>query len=813
MSTPSGTPVAARIAPIAFGPPRIEGGRAPFPLTPLVGRDRELAAILDLLADPETRLLSLIGPGGVGKTRLALAVVGALGDHFADGAVFVPLAAVADPALVLPTVAHALGVQAAGRRPAPEIVATALQDRHLLLVLDNVEQVVSAAPDLSALLAACPGVKALVTTRAALRVRGEQQVPVPPLSLPERGGGQLGVAMASLDTLRESGAVALFAQRARQVNPDFALTETNAAAIAEIVRRLDGLPLAIELAAAWTRMFPPAALLGRLERRLPLPAGRTRDHPQRHRTMRDSVAWSDALLDPEQQTLLRRLAVFVGGFDLEAAEAVVGGGRAAGGGGVGDATSGFVAAPSVLDGLAELADKSLLAAAAGPAGEPRFGLLDTVREYALERLRGGDEEAETRDRHAAYMLRLVAHARRQMEGPDRTAARDRVERERDNARAALAWAHERGDAETVQRLAAELARFWVILGYITEGRGWLERAVRMDAVSSPPARVDALHWAASFAVGQDDPDRASALNREAMALARASDYRLGVAMAVFESGHIAERRGAVDEASAFYEEALDLFRGLGETVWTGVALRNLGVTAAARGALDVAAARHREALAIWRDLAHPWGVPAALRDLADAALRGGDVAAALPLYLESLAGWRRLREPFHLERCVWGLARVAQALGRPERAARLLGAAVALCEAVGYVPSTAMRTHYDDVAATLRSTLGDAPFETAWSGGRTLALDAVLDEALAGSALPTPKSGSGGVKPDPAKPLSARELDVLRLVAAGRHDAEIADTLFIGRRTVGSHLASIFAKLGVNSRAAAVALAVRGDLL
>jgi predicted ATPase len=686
----------------------------PVQPTPLVGREAEITAIRRQLEQRDIRLVTLTGPGGIGKTRLGLQVAAELVDVFNHGVLFVPLSAVTDPALVPSAIAQALGVQEEGGQPLVAQLQEHLRERELLLVLDNLEQVLAAVPVVAGLLATAPGLKVLATSRERLQLRGEREIPVPPLALPDPRH------LPTLEALTQYEAVRLFIERAQDVRPDFAVTNATAPAVAEICIRLDGLPLAIELAAVRVKVLSPAAILARLDHRLTLLTGGARDLPTRQQTLRAAIDWSYDLLSPDEQAFFRRVGVFVGGFALEAVEAVV---SAAGPVGV-----------DTLDGVSSLVDKSLLRQGEDTDGEPRYTMLETIREFGLEQLDANGEAEQTRRAHGEHFLAFADELSPLTWGPEQAHSLDQLQAELDNLRAAFAWAVAAEETGTALSLGIFLERLWDVRGYLSEGRDWLERASALPMEGIPGGRqAQALSNAGSIAQAQGDLEGAWALQERALAIIREVDTeggRRGTAHILNRLGIIALCQGDSDRADALQQDALARFRELGDPSAAATVLNNLGVNADDRG--DYARARelYEEALLQQREAGDIQAIAIYLGNLGEVARDQGDHVAAAVYYREGLTIWAALKDRWNTTSTLDGVAMLAFDRGHPERAARLFGAAVALREVVGAPLAANERADQERYVDLVRVALGDEVFTTAWEAGRTLSLEEAITEAL-----------------------------------------------------------------------------------
>ena len=682
-----------------------------IPPTALIGREMEVAAVMAMLVDG-TRLVTLTGPGGTGKTRLAQEIAAGALERYPDGVFFVDLSVLTDPALVLPTIAATLGVREVLGQPLFQTLVRFLTDKRLLLLLDNCERILAAAPEVGALLAANPTVSILATSRAALHIRGEHEFPLQPLPLPTVD------RLPPLEELAQVPAVALFVDLAAASRPDFTLTPGNAAAVASICRRLDGLPLAIELAAARVKVLPPAALLARLEQRLPLLTGGGRDLPTRQRTMRDALAWSYDLLSSDEQSLFRRFAVFAGGFTLEAAVAVVGpeGERA------------------VLDGVIALVEQSLVRQIAVLEVEPRYQMLETVREFGLERLEGAGEEDESRQRHARHFLVLAERPDRGTQLFPDLESITRVASEQDNVRLALTWFDEHDEIDALLTLSSLLYDLWLAHGLYREGLRWLERALERSSHTASAGRVRALVAAGMLALFQGDYTRAATFSSEGLALARELGDPLRVGQALTIAGFLAYRQGEYGRAVDLLTEGYERLSHLGDRVPsaradTGQALLLLGGVALVQEQFDRAASWNASSLEHFQEVGNDWGIGEAQASLGAVSYCTENHGRAAVLYSASLGRARALRHPLMVGSSLHGLAGVAAATGQPEAGARLLGAAEGILSSLGapiYPRDQPIRAR---ALAALTKALEPERLAAAREAGRALSLEAASAEA------------------------------------------------------------------------------------
>ena len=848
-------------------------------LTSLIGREQEVTQVCALLQHSEVRLVTLTGTGGIGKTRLGLQVAAELLDTFADGTYFVSLAAVNDPVIVIHTIAHLLGLehQHIGQRLPTEhmeYLKAFLRGKHLLLLLDNFEQVVSAASDLAELLVACPHLKILVTSRAALHIQGEHEYPVPPLALPKRA------QLAENEDLSHYAAVALFLERALAIKPDLAVTNANMQAIAAICVHLDGLPLAIELAAARSKLFPPRALLQRMTHRLDVLTGGVQGAPARQQTLRNMIAWSYNLLDAREQQLFQRLSVFVGSYALEAVESFY--------------NTFADGAAQVLDAVASLIDNNLLLQIERDGEEPRLVMLEMIREYGLEVLAASGEEEHTRQAHVAYYLALAEKARPELAGPQQAAWLDRLEREHANLRAALQWSLAQGKAKhdmtIALRLGVALQNFWSVHGHYSEGRSFLEQALAAREGVAAPLQAKAFFAAANMAFVQSDHDRGEELCQKSLKLFRELGDRPGIAYALYLLAWVSQ--DDIKSDVAMVEEALLLFQEIGNreyVAWSfytlaylnclqgeysrafalvedglaqhkeienkrGIAFSliqwarihfdsqgdlaiahalldesfalfkelddkvGLGYSHALRGQIafvegDAAKARVliEESLALYRELGAQQGIAELLCRLARVVALQSDNMTAYRLYEEGLAIARAINLKELVASCLEGLAEVAAIQGKLARATQLWGAAEVLREAVSVPIPFVDRAHYERQIDSVCARLGEKAFAAAWTRGRTMTLEQVL--ATQGrEGVEAPAITATTLSPPYPAGLTAREVGVLRLVAKGLTNAEIAQELKLSDKTVAHHLTHIFNKTSSENRAAAAAFAIRHDL-
>jgi predicted ATPase len=757
------TAIRDRLSDLRFKHPEIRRSNLPLPITAFVGREKELAAVKQLLLRRDVRLVTVTGPGGIGKSRLAIEVAREMTDHFTCGVYFVPLAAVTDPSLVTLAIAQTLGVRETGGQQPLEALKEYLRNSisaPLLLLIDNFEHVVAAAPMLAELLTLAPSLNLLVTSRAALHVSNEHEFPLEPLGLPDSR------SLPSLEALSRYSAISLFVQRAAAVKPNFELTEENAAAVAEICARLDGLPLAIELAAARVKLLSPSAMCTRLASRLQLLTGGARDLPARQQTLRQAIDWSYDLLSQPEQKLFRRLSVFQSGCTLEAVESVCDTKKDLG--------------LDVLDGMASMVDKSLMRQIEQKDGEPRFVMLETVREYGLEKLAASGEEPLARRAQAAYCLVLSEEGAAEDVVGKQTEWMDRFEIEHDNFRTALEWLTQTGNVEWGLRLGLALFRFWEMREYLAEGRERLGKLLKLEGATAPTnLRLRALFAAGVLAADQGDYVVSDALFEENLEFARRLDDKRSIAVslnamavttrdrgdlsasrALFEKSlalwrdlhdaqavarglsnlaNVVKSQEDYAHASTLNEECLSIFRDLNDRTGIAWALNHQGDVAHDQG--DSAAARYlyEQSLVCFRDLSDQWGVAGTLADLGNLAKEQRDYRAADSLYLESLRVFQELEHKRGVARLLECFAGSAAAQSEPERALRLAGAAAALRQSLGVPLTPTEQGKLERSLEPARQALTTAVGRTAWLEGWVMPIEKAIDGLLKPASTPGPR--------------------------------------------------------------------------
>jgi predicted ATPase/DNA-binding CsgD family transcriptional regulator len=836
----------------------------------------------NLLQQTDVRLVTLIGPGGVGKTRLGVEVANDLLDVFDAHVSFISLGSISNPDLVIPTIAQSFGLKETGEQSLLELLKALIRDIPILLVLDNFEQVVMAAPKLSELLTACQHLKFLVTSRTALHVRDEHEFPILPLALPN-----LNPPLTS-DVLSQYAAVTLFLERARSVKPNFQMTSTNAHTIAEISVHLDGLPLAIELAAARMKLLSPQALLARLDQRLEVLTSGARDVPVRQQTLSNTIAWSYDLLDTVDQQLFRRLSVFKGGWTLEAAGAVSA---------VLDGAKNDVV---LLDRVNTLLDNSLLYRIDEEEKEPRFAMLETIREFALEALAESGELDVAREAHAAYYLSLVAAA---FEGRDEVWQGkwfERMEQELDNLRAALQYILEQMEAghnsTLALRLGGTLIPFWLWSGHWSEGLTFLERALMKRKGVEEPVLARALVSAGKLAFQQGKYEQAETLAREsqvlfkemgdtrgdasvqeilgmvtwnrgdqgtartllgeALTLYKQVGDKEGMVNSLFALAWLARGQGEYEHAQALCEESLafssniglsrgvadakllkaqilfdtqadqnvvrqqienvlDMYRHVSDKEGIAACFHLLGQIALLQGDTGEARSWFEQSVNLHQELGHMAGMAWAMSGLARVAFTHGDLIEAYNKYKESLALARALADQELVVSCMEGFAVVVSMQGKYVWAAHIWGAAEVLRETMGQPRAPVEQVMYENAIKDVRRHLEERAFETAYEKGRMMSLDQVLHEEESITLLPPSSSTPVARKMPVSNPagLTPREVEVLRLVAQGLTNEQVANQLIISPRTVDTHLTSIYGKIGVSSRSAATRYAMEHHLV
>lgn len=860
--------------------PRLEPlWNVPAILTSLIGREQDVATLSTLLTSPEVHLVTLLGTGGIGKTRLSLQIATEVRSHFADGVCFVPLASINEAERVIPTIAQQLGIQETGTQPIFEQVKDSLRKRHLLLILDNIEQVVASAPAIEALLIACPQLRILVTSRIVLHIQAEFVFSLAPLAVPDLSQPLEGATLAKVSS------TALFIQRARFISTGLPLTAANVRAIAEICIRLDGLPLAIELAAARIKLLPPQALLARLSHSLDILTGGIRTLSPRHQTLRNTIKWSYDLLEASEKRLFRRLAVFVGGWTLEAVEAVC-------------YYEMQQARVSALDEVTSLLDNSLLLQIEKEGKQPRLLMLMTVREYGLECLYAQGEAKQTYMAHARYYLSIAEEAERQQFGGEQSHWLERLEQEHDNLRVALNWLNEQQEIELALRLSTALYWFWSVRGYINEGHVFLEKALANSEGVTPQLRARALKNAGGLAYNLRKYDLTETRCQESLMLYRQLGDAQGCAMALYWLGVVAcwarcnyaqarilaeesltlhrelqDKSGMADsllilnyvelhqgqyaEAYALLEQAFTYFKEVDDTWGMAYTLQYMGRVLLEQEQYEAASTKVEESLALSIELGYMGGIAYALGLKGHVALRQGHIAVARTSIAESLAKHHERGELSGIAESLFLQAKVAQAEGKYTKARSLYEECLLLAEKQGerdtqiycleglgevvvaqelpiwasLLWGTAARLRaeqnkpmsplahvdYAPAEAMARTLLGEKRFKAYWSQGYEMTTQQVIAAELhlssQGTSTPSPADPKAALPVTYPAGLTTREVDVLRLIAQGLMDAQIAEQLVISIRTVNKHATTIYSKIGVSTRSAATRYAIEHKLV
>ena len=803
-------------------------------LTPLVGRETEMAEITNLLRDPAIRIVTLIGPGGVGKTRLSLAIADRIRPAFEQGVLIVPLASVTHPDYVLAAIADTLGLSEVIEGSREESLKSALAQRHQLLLLDNLEQVIGCGPAIGMLLADAPDVKVLITSRIPLRIRGEHRYPVGPLPPPDTADA------GDVEALKQNPAVGLFVQRARAVRPAFELTPENAAAITAICQRLDGLPLALELASSRLQVLSPAALLAQLTDRLKMLTRGPEDAPIRQRTMRAAIAWSYDLLNTDERAFFRRMAVFPGSFTIETAEAVA------------------ADVPlDPLDGIMNLLESSLLQRDERSGDEPRFRMLETIRSYGVEQLAETGEETAVRDAHAAAIVDLAKRAFDGVQSSDQRAWLDRIDHEQENIRGALQWMLSRPDDGRAETVTSSLWRYWDNRGNHVEAREWLERAIAANTEAMTDVIAGPIYGLAMLAESQGDIETAGSRLDDAMTVAQSRGDDREIGKVLDGKGFVIRARGDYEGALALHQQALSIARSTGDRALEARALNHIGAVAYVTGDTQAAYGCFAQVVEVFKQEGNQRLLATALLNLGAAASELKDDEQAEALAAESLAvaqqvgevrtsamaymnlsgpaenrgdydrAWAMSREAlpllkamediYSLSIAAQNLGSIAEKVGQFERSARLLAVSTKFLEQTHSVHGPIEQERFDATVDRVRTALGAERFDAEWATGWSYSVDQLIAEAAVfQSATPPPPPVDERPATEKAADqfgISPREREVLALVVDGRSDREIAAELFISHRTVMRHVSSILDKLEVPTRTAAATAAIRLGLV